>query len=76
MCLYENSDPGTQSGEYQEALARQEELYLESAEEEFRLIWETDSQFQASDGSPLQASERLARELIADEFQASRRGGC
>ena len=71
MCTHDcgNNDFPAQTDAYYEAVARQEEIYLEETEEEVRLILESDHRPFIPAESPRQTSERLAEELIAIEFQ-------
>lgn len=76
MCAYEgeNYKFPAETDAYYDAVARQEEIYLEATEEEVRLILESDDRPPLPAESPCQTSERFATKLIAVQFKSWGRG--
>ena len=69
MLIHENNDKsiGTDTDAYYEAVASQEEIYLEENEEELRAILESDDQTPAGGRIPDQQRDQAVEELITGD---------
>lgn len=70
MFIYESNDENitTDTEACYEAVARQEEIYLEETEEELRVILASDDAPTPRSESPNQQREHAAEELITGDF--------
>jgi hypothetical protein len=69
MVIFESNDEDfpTDTEAYYEAVASQEEIYLEETEEELRVILECDGSLPPRSVSPNQQREQAAEELITGD---------
>jgi hypothetical protein len=69
MLIHESNDKsiGSDTDAYYEAVASQEEIYLEENEEELRAILESDDQASTGGGIPYQQRDHAVEELLTGD---------